>query len=129
VEVVTDVPENIVLPLDAQRFQEALLNLIINAIHAITPPGTITVSARPSPSTGYVVLKISDTGAGIPKEYLGRIFDPFFTLKESGTGLGLSVVFGVIKKHGGMVSVDSEAGQGTCFTIHLPLGERPEVCA
>ena len=126
VEIVTDVPENIVLPLDAQRFQEALLNLIINAIHAISPPGTIPISARPRPSEGEVVLQIADTGAGISKEYLGRIFDPFFTLKDSGTGLGLSVVFGVIKKHGGTLEVDSEAGQGTCFTIHLPLGTASE---
>ena len=125
VEIVTNVPENIVLPLDAQRFQEALLNLIINAIHAISPPGIITISAQPRPADGEVVLQIADTGAGISREHIGRIFDPFFTLKESGTGLGLSVVFGVIKKHGGTLDVESEAGQGTCFTIHLPLGTDP----
>ena len=55
-------------------------------------------------------------------EYMGRIFDPFFTLKETGTGLGLSVVFGIIKKHGGTIGVESTVGQGTCFTIRLPLG-------
>lgn len=122
VRIVTDIPGDIRLPLDSQRFQEVLLNLMINAIHAITPPGTITLSARSVPGAGEVLLQVSDTGSGIPKEYLGRIFDPFFTLKETGTGLGLSVVFGIIKKHGGKVDVDSSPGQGTCFTIHLPQG-------
>ena len=128
VTVVAEIPEGIELPLDSQRFQEALLNLIINAIHAITPPGTITLAARTDSAASQAVLEVRDTGAGIPREYMGRIFDPFFTLKESGTGLGLAVVFGIIKKHGGTIGVESEPGAGTCFTIRLPLAPVEEVC-
>lgn len=116
-----DMPEDISLPLDAQRFQEALLNIMINAIHAITPPGTITISASADLLAGQAVLAVRDTGKGISKEHLSRIFDPFFTLKETGTGLGLAVVFGIIKKHGGTIGVESELGKGTCFTLRLPL--------
>lgn len=128
VRILTEIPQDIVLPLDSQRFQEVLLNLMINAIHAITPPGMISLSARIDSASAEVVLQVADTGSGILPEYMGRIFDPFFTLKETGTGLGLSVVFGIIKKHGGTISVESTVGQGTCFTIRLPLGNvRAEV--
>ncbi|NCD25597.1 MAG: sensor histidine kinase [Deltaproteobacteria bacterium] len=122
VHIDSQVPEDIRLPLDSQRFQEVLLNLLINAIQAITPPGTITIDGWRDVGAGQAVLRIRDTGSGIAPEHMGRIFDPFFTLKESGTGLGLAVVFGIIKKHGGTVAVDSTPGQGTCFTIRLPLG-------
>lgn len=123
VRIEVDIAEDITLPLDNQRFQEALLNIMINAIHAISPPGTITLSAHTDTQAGQAVLEIRDTGQGIPKEYLSKIFDPFFTLKETGTGLGLAVVFGIIKKHGGTIGVESEPGQGTCFTLRLPLGK------
>lgn len=116
------VPPDMVVPLDAQHMQEALINLLINAIQAIpAPPGTITVSATRVPGRDMVALRVEDTGTGIPPEHLGRIFDPFFTLKAvgKGTGLGLSIVFGVVKKHGGRVTVESEPGKGTAFIIHL----------
>ena len=122
VRILTEIPEHIELPLDSQRFQEVLLNLMINAIHAISPPGVISLSARSDPGAGEAVLQVTDTGAGISPEYLSRIFDPFFTLKDTGTGLGLSVVFGIIKKHGGTIGVESRVGEGTTFTLHLPLG-------
>lgn len=121
VRIVTEIPDDIQLPLDTQRFQEALLNLLLNAIDAIVPPGTITVSGQRDEAARQVILRIRDTGTGIDPEYVGRIFDPFFTLKESGTGLGLAVVFGIIRKHDGSIGVESVVGQGTCFTIHLPL--------
>ena len=144
-----DVPGDIVLPLDVQRFQEVLLNLLINAIQAVqaaqerdggapdgaTPDGcapdgalpragAITVTAARDAAARQVVLRVADTGIGIGPEHLGRIFDPFFTLKEvgKGTGLGLSVAFGIIRKHGGSIGVESTPGAGTCFTIRLPLG-------
>ncbi|MGE4440976.1 MAG: sensor histidine kinase [Desulfomicrobium sp.] len=120
VRILTDIPSDIVLPLDSQRFQEVLLNLMINAIHAITPPGVISLSAASEPGSTEAVLQIADTGAGIASEHMGRIFDPFFTLKDTGTGLGLSVVFGIIKKHGGTIGVESAVGEGTTFTIRLP---------
>lgn len=134
-----EVPGDIVLPLDVQRFQEVLLNLLINAIQAVqtaqerdgeaseggTPrAGAITVTAARDVAARQVVLRVADTGIGIGPEHLGRIFDPFFTLKDvgKGTGLGLSVAFGIIRKHGGTIGVESTPGAGTCFTIRLPLG-------
>ena len=124
IEIVRQVPADLVLPLDAQRMQEAFLNLLLNAIQAI-PGGTgrITVSAEADPAAGQAVLHFADTGAGIPPEVLGRIFDPFYTTKEvgRGTGLGLSIVFGIVKKHGGTVSAESASGSGATFTLRLPL--------
>ncbi|MEG6505155.1 sensor histidine kinase [Nitratidesulfovibrio sp. 1201_IL3209] len=131
-----DVPGDIVLPLDVQRFQEVLLNLLINAIQAIQAvqavqdaqavprAGAITVTAERDLTARQVVLRVADTGIGIGPEHLGRIFDPFFTLKDvgKGTGLGLSVAFGIIRKHGGTIGVESTPGAGACFTIRLPLG-------
>lgn len=126
VRIVTEIPAEIVLPLDSQRFQEVLLNLLINAIQAITPPGTITLQGRFDSLARQAVLQVRDTGSGIAPEYVSRIFDPFFTLKESGTGLGLAIGFGIIKKHGGTIAVESSLGQGTCFTIRLPVGGESE---
>lgn len=123
VRIECDVPEDILLPLDNQRFQEVMINLLINSIQAITPPGNITVRAMREAQARRVILQILDTGSGIAPEFVGRIFDPFFTLKETGTGLGLAVVFGIIRKHGGTIAVESTLGKGTCFTIRLPLSE------
>ncbi|NHZ47911.1 sensor histidine kinase, partial [Nitratidesulfovibrio liaohensis] len=91
---------------------------------ALPRAGAITVTAARDAAARQVVLRVADTGIGIGPEHLGRIFDPFFTLKEvgKGTGLGLSVAFGIIRKHGGSIGVESTPGAGTCFTIRLPLG-------
>src|SRR6516225_5942989 len=74
------------------------------------------------PAGDYVLIQVADTGVGIPKEHLARIFDPFFSTKElgSGTGLGLSTVYGIIKQTGGFIFVDSRPGQGATFEIYLP---------
>src|SRR4029077_4728542 len=79
----------------------------------------LAAEARPGP---YVVLKVIDTGSGIPSEALERIFHPFFTTKErgKGTGLGLSVTFGIVKSHGGFIKVDTKTGHGTEFRVYLP---------
>ena len=72
-----------------------------------------------------VEIKIADTGSGIPEKHLAEIFEPFFTTKENkGTGLGLAVVWGIVREHGGEIRVDSKEGLGTTFTIHLPV--RPD---
>ncbi len=124
VSLIREVPPDLAACIDVQRMQEALLNLLINAAESIDrPEGVITISGRSDEAAGQAVLTVRDTGMGIAPEHLGRIFDPFFTLKEvgKGTGLGLSVVFGIVKKHGGAVCVESEPGRGTTFTIRLPL--------
>jgi signal transduction histidine kinase len=123
VELIKEVPEGLVLNLDAQRMQQVFLNLIENAIHAIDPPGQIRISALLEPSGDQVIIRVEDTGTGIPESARGSVFDPFFTTKEvgSGTGLGLSIVFGIIQKHQGSIAVESKDGEGARFVIGLPV--------
>jgi len=115
------------------QLQEVTLNLLINAIHAINGKGRITVKVRRGPAPDEVALQVSDTGDGIPKENLDRIFDPFFTTKgalgggkQEGTGLGLSVCYNVVQARGGNITVESEVGEGTTFTVSLPTLESVE---
>lgn len=124
VEVIRDIPPDLALNLDAQRMQQVFLNLIENAIQGIeSPPGQIKITARAGPEHRSVLIMVEDTGKGIPENVIGRVFDPFFTTKEVGvgTGLGLSIVYGIIQKHGGSISVESKPGEGTRFTIRLPV--------
>jgi len=113
---------------DARGMQQVLLNLISNAIYAMNGSGTLTVATRPGKGAAWVEMKVSDTGCGIPKEFMEKIFDPFFTTKKvgDGTGLGLSVSYGIIAKYGGSLVCESHTEQelpgrsGTTFTITLP---------
>ncbi len=111
------------------ELQQVLLNLVNNAVDAIgNEGGTVTVTARQE--NDEVILEVKDTGAGIPEANLSRIFDPFFTTKPvgQGTGLGLSICFGIVEKMGGRITVDSQIGQGSTFTVYLPIdaGSRAE---
>ncbi|WP_272701677.1 sensor histidine kinase [Desulfovibrio sp. Fe33] len=127
ISVDVDVPEDMTLFLDRQRFQEALLNLIINSIQAIgSAEGTISIRAAREP--GHKILTISDNGPGMDPTTLQRIFDPFFSTKEvgQGTGLGLYIVYGIIEEHRGSIRVDSAPGKGTSFIITLPLDPEEE---
>jgi len=124
IEIIKEVPPDLVLNLDVQRMQEVFLNLIMNSIHAIeNPPGQIRISASRDPSKKEAVILVEDTGVGISAEDLSRVFDPFFTTRQVGvgTGLGLSVVYGIIEKHHGSISVQSRRNEGTRFIIRLPL--------
>jgi len=120
---------------DATQLHQVLLNLCVNARDAMPHGGTLTLEAQrvtvdaayasaiPDAKPGnYVVLRVRDTGTGIPPEILDRIFDPFFTTKgpDKGTGLGLSTVIGIVKGHGGFMQVYSHPGQGSVFTAYLP---------
>jgi PAS domain S-box-containing protein len=105
---------------DSDQMSQVLLNLLLNADHAMAEGGTLRLGLR---SDGdHVILSVSDTGHGIPQEILSKIFTPFFTTKEvgKGTGLGLTVVHGIIEEHGGTIDVESDVGKGTTFTITLP---------
>ncbi len=125
--------------LDFRRMQQVLLNLMLNAIQSMEHGGTLTISAFER--TDHIFcIEIRDTGCGIPAENLPKIFDPFFSTKEGirksdsdmrpydgileqqGTGLGLAICHGIVQKHGGQISVDSEVGEGTAFTVCLPIG-------
>jgi len=124
VEVTTEIPEDLDIYVDGQKLQEVLLNLLLNAAQAM-PDGTgrIAITAREDGGSHQVEISVSDTGCGISEENLSRIFDPFFTTKEVGygTGLGLSVAHGIVERHRGTLTVKSKLGEGSVFTIRLPL--------
>jgi signal transduction histidine kinase len=98
------------------------MNMVINAADAMPEGGTLAIKSKFSSENDSVEITIEDSGCGIPKEVIDRIYDPFFTTKEQkrGTGLGLAVSYGIIKKHQGSILVESEVGKGTIFTIRLP---------
>jgi len=103
------------------QLRQVFLNMISNARDAMPEGGTLNITT--SQKNGFVEIQISDTGVGISRENIDRIFDSFFTTKDSvkGVGLGLSVCYGFIKDHGGDIKVDSAVGEGTTFCILLPI--------
>jgi two-component system, NtrC family, sensor kinase len=109
----------------ASQLNQVFMNLLVNAAHAIRERGVITIAT--GGDSKWVWVSISDTGCGIPPQNLNRIFEPFFTTKPvgSGTGLGLSLSYSIVNKHGGRIEVDSTPGVGSTFTIRLPV-EPPE---
>ena len=107
---------------DEHQIQQVLVNLITNAVQAMSSGGKLFISSRPGRDVSSVKVTVMDSGKGISPEFLPHIFDPFFSTKgEGGTGLGLSVSYGIIKNHGGDIRVDSKPGVGTTFTIELPI--------
>jgi PAS domain S-box-containing protein len=108
---------------NAGQLKQVFMNIIVNAAEAIHGSGTLTITTSPAPGRKMVLVEFTDTGEGIPAENLTRIFDPFFTTKEvgKGTGLGLATSYGIIEDHGGKISVKSQVGEGTTFTIELPV--------
>jgi two-component system NtrC family sensor kinase len=103
------------------KLQQVFLNLFMNARDAMPRGGWLTIVTRGAPDGA--TIEVGDTGSGIPADQLSRIYDPFFTTKEigKGTGLGLSITYGIVQEHGGAITCDSAIGQGTRFTLTLPL--------
>lgn len=124
------IPVNI----DKEQINQVFNNLILNAINSIQDGGTITISAENAEITGsshlplkdgtYLKIFIQDEGCGIPKENIENVFDPYFTTKEEGNGLGLATTYSIIKKHDGYITVDSEVGKGSTFTFYLPASNK-----
>jgi two-component system NtrC family sensor kinase len=119
------------ITLDRNQMQSVLLNIVINALDATDPGGSITVTSGMGVSTSHpgqngIEILCTDTGCGIPSENLNKLFDPFFTTKEvgHGTGLGLSVSYGIVERHGGTIWVQSKVGKGSTFKIWLPAEEQ-----
>ncbi len=122
IRICMELGENpIEVPTDPPLLRQVLLNLLTNAAHAIGSNGVITVRAYYE--SKFVIISISDTGCGIPKENLDLIFTPFFSTKSQGkgSGLGLAISRGILQKIGGYLSVTSELGEGSTFRVHLPL--------
>jgi PAS domain S-box-containing protein len=110
------------VPIDPAQIKQVLVNLCKNAIQAMTRGGTLTLCTEAREDG--VCLVVRDTGGGIPQEMLNRIFEPFYTTKKKGSGLGLMIVQRVVRDHGGRIQLESNVGQGTTFRIWLPLSER-----
>ena len=106
---------------DSDHMSQVLLNLILNACQAMPEGGMLILTLRPKGE--MIELRVQDTGSGIPEDQISKIFDPFFTTKPvgEGTGLGLTVVHGIIQEHNGTIHVSSVPHQGTTFTISLPI--------
>jgi signal transduction histidine kinase len=107
---------------DERYMKQALLNLIKNAIAAMPGGGSLTISTEVSDDR--ILLRVRDTGVGIPEENQQKIFEPYFTTKETGSGLGLTLVFKIIREHNGDITMKSREGEGTCFTIILPIPQK-----
>lgn len=107
---------------DTEKLKQVVMNLVMNARQAIYESGQITVSTRYDAKSHKITIAVEDTGSGIPPHVVTRIFDPFFTTKPTGqgTGLGLSVSYGIVKEHGGEITVDSEPEKGSLFSVVLP---------
>ena len=108
--------------MDKDLVKQAVLNLLKNAAQAMAKGGEITIRLEREDS--YLKLAVSDQGTGIPGEQINRLFEPFFTTRETGSGMGLLVVYKAIRQHGGYVEVSSKPGEGTTFTIWLPRRPR-----
>ncbi len=115
-------PELPKLLLDKRHIKQALLNLIKNAMAAMPRGGVLGIRAEHNEDE--LSIAISDTGTGIPEALLTKIFEPYFTTKKSGTGLGLTITFKIIKEHSGDISLESKEGEGSTFTIHLPVPQK-----
>jgi two-component system sensor histidine kinase HydH len=115
---IADLPQT---RIDPDEMKKALLNIMLNGIHATPSGGTLNINAYLNDSQRDVLIKIKDSGMGIPKENLSKIFQPYFSTKEKGAGLGLSIAYRIISDHKGKIEVESELGKGTVFIVSLPI--------
>jgi signal transduction histidine kinase len=124
IEIVADIPSGLAVRADLHQIKQVLLNLAMNAVHAMPRGGRLEIAARPV-DDGLAEIAVRDTGSGIAPELLARIFDPFFTTRVDGTGLGLAIVRKIAQAHGATLTVESIVGQGSCFTLRWPLSRTP----
>ncbi len=129
IEVIMDLDSDLPsIVIDPSQVQRVFINMIVNAAEAMNGNGRLIMTTRRDTNRGCIEVTFTDTGMGISEENLEKIFDPFFTTKETGhgVGLGLAISYGIIKEHGGSISVESEVGKGTTFTIRLPVISKVE---
>jgi signal transduction histidine kinase len=111
-----------IILMDREQMKQVALNLLLNAVQAMPKGGTLTLRGRNSEDGQWIRISIQDSGMGIPGEDMNKLFDPFFTTKEGGVGLGLSITHRIIDQHHGKIEVESTPGEGTLFTVWLPIG-------
>jgi signal transduction histidine kinase len=111
--------ESTVVPLDIELFRQALLNLVLNALHAMPDGGELILTTRRE--EGAVALEVTDTGTGIPEEVQAKVFDPFFSTRPGGSGLGLPTTRKIVEAHGGTIELQSAPGKGSRFIVRVPL--------
>jgi signal transduction histidine kinase len=117
-----DLEENLPLAdFDGRLLKQAMLNLIQNALAAMPGGGTLSIETKRQDAE--IFIKVHDTGVGISEKNLAKIFEPYFTTKEKGSGLGLTLVFKIIREHRGEISVKTKEGRGACFTVTLPVSK------
>jgi two-component system NtrC family sensor kinase len=104
------------------QLKQVFLNLVVNAIEAMPRGGELTISSALSDDGKWALVAFRDQGIGLSQQAIAHLFEPFYTTKSQGTGLGLSVSYGIIEQHGGFIQVESAEGQGSCFTVKLPTG-------
>jgi len=129
IKVLHDIPDDLPeVEGDRQYLSQVFLNLILNAVEAMADGGTLTLTSDVSEDTGFLAIHVADTGPGMSPRVQKAVFDPFFTTKAtgSGTGLGLSVSLGIVHKHGGEIKLRSKPGEGSTFTVILPIAENAE---
>lgn len=114
-------PEPLIVPADAKLIKQAVLNLMINAIHAMAEKGGGDLILGARRAENEAIIEVIDTGGGISPEAVRQIFDAYYSTKKGGTGLGLAMAKRIAEEHGGRITVDSEVGKGSAFQIHLPL--------
>ena len=102
--------------------KQVFLNLVLNAVEVMPNGGQLLIRARRTDEPEGVLITFCDTGPGIPPEGLARLFEPFYTTKEGGLGLGLYVTYSIVNAHGGYIDVESQVGKGTTFSVRLPTG-------
>jgi signal transduction histidine kinase len=105
----------------SDQISQVLLNLVINAVEAMPAGGDLWLETKRSEDGNDLLLSVRDSGPGMSSEQIGSLFEPFYTTKPEGTGLGLAISYGIVERHGGTIEVSSQAGQGTIFTVRLPL--------
>lgn len=119
-------PRIINFQFDDNQIEQVLINMLLNAVHAVHERGRINIRSRMDKAGEFVSLEIQDNGHGMPQSKLKKVFEPFYTTKSNGTGLGLAVSYGIIKNHQGTVKILSESGTGTLITVKLPILGRPD---
>jgi len=123
IKTVWENSNSFIIPMDEDKLRQAFYNIFKNAMEAIPDRGTITISVEPS-GKDMISIKISDTGCGLTPDEIDHIFNPEYTTKEKGLGLGLAMTHEIIRGHGGEIHVESEVGSGTIFVVLLPVKNR-----